>query len=283
MKIGIVGMGLIGGSLCRAVKQYTQHRVYGMTRNPATVQFALSAGAIDEELTDLSQMDLTIVAQPPEATVDFLTSHVQDFQKGAIVSDVCGVKRYVINAVDQLYFDAGVHFVGGHPMAGKEVSGFANSDADLYRNASFIVTPTPLTNASALQTVKDLMLTIGFSRIATATPAEHDANIAYTSQLAHVVSSAYIKSPTLEKELGFSAGSFQDMTRVAKLDPDMWTTLFRLNREPLLFEINTLISNLTKFRDRLEADDADAIHDLLNLGRVLRENVLLRQHKIQEG
>lgn len=278
MKIGIVGLGLIGGSLCRAVKQYTQHRVYGMTRNPTTVQFALSAGAIDEALTDLHQMDLTIVALPPEATVDFLTAHVQDFQKGAIVSDVCGVKRYIIDSVDQLYFDAGVHFVGGHPMAGKEVSGFANSDADLYQDASYIVTPTPLTNASALQTITDLMLTIGFGRIATASPADHDSNIAYTSQLAHVVSSAYIKSPTLDKELGFSAGSFQDMTRVAKLDPDMWTSLFRLNRDPLLFEINTLITNLTKFRDRLEADDADAIHDLLNLGRVLRENVLLRQH-----
>jgi prephenate dehydrogenase len=279
MKIGIVGMGLIGGSLCRAVKQYTQHRVYGMTRNPATVQFALSAGAIDEELTNLGDMDLTIVALPPEATADFLTKHVGDFQKGAIVTDVCGVKQYIIDTADQLYFDAGVHFIGGHPMAGKETAGFANSDADLYKGASFIVTPTALTSQTALETVKDLMLSIGFSRIATATPAEHDANIAYTSQLAHVVSSAYIKSPTLAKELGFSAGSFQDMTRVAKLDPDMWTSLFRLNREPLLFEINTLISNLTKFRDRLAADDVDAIHDSLNLGRVLRENVLLRQHK----
>jgi prephenate dehydrogenase len=279
MKIGIVGMGLIGGSLCRAVKQYTQHRVYGMTRNPATVQFALSAGAIDEGLTNLGDMDLTIVALPPEATADFLTKHVGDFQKGAIVTDVCGVKQYIIDTADQLYFDAGVHFIGGHPMAGKETAGFANSDADLYKGASFIVTPTALTSQTALETVKDLMLSIGFSRIATATPAEHDANIAYTSQLAHVVSSAYIKSPTLAKELGFSAGSFQDMTRVAKLDPDMWTSLFRLNREPLLFEINTLISNLTKFRDRLAADDVDAIHDSLNLGRVLRENVLLRQHK----
>jgi prephenate dehydrogenase len=250
-----------------------------MTRNPATVQFALSAGAIDEGLTNLGDMDLTIVALPPEATADFLTKHVGDFQKGAIVTDVCGVKQYIIDTADQLYFDAGVHFIGGHPMAGKETAGFANSDADLYKGASFIVTPTALTSQTALETVKDLMLSIGFSRIATATPAEHDANIAYTSQLAHVVSSAYIKSPTLAKELGFSAGSFQDMTRVAKLDPDMWTSLFRLNREPLLFEINTLISNLTKFRDRLAADDVDAIHDSLNLGRVLRENVLLRQHK----
>jgi prephenate dehydrogenase len=279
MKIGIVGMGLIGGSLCRAVKQYTQHRVYGMTRNPATVQFALSAGAIDEELTHLGDMDLTIVALPPEATADFLTKHVGDFQKGAIVTDVCGVKQFIVDTADQLYFDAGVHYIGGHPMAGKETAGFANSDADLYKGASFIVTPTALTSQTALETVKDLMLSIGFTRIATATPAEHDANIAYTSQLAHVVSSAYIKSPTLAKELGFSAGSFQDMTRVAKLDPDMWTSLFRLNREPLLFEINTLISNLTKFRDRLAADDVDAIHDSLNLGRVLKENVMLRQHK----
>ena len=279
MNIAVIGMGLIGGSLCRAFKQYTPHRVLGWTRNPKTVEFARSVGAIDAEVTDLGEADVVFVALPPEATIDYLTGHAGEFRPGAVVADICGVKQPVIDAADRLLHDRGVRYVGTHPMAGKEVAGFANSDVDLYKNASYIITPTELTDPEAVEILKELAAAIGFTRIELTDPARHDAIISYTSQLAHVVSSAYIKSPTAELTLGFTAGSFQDMTRVAKLDPDMWTSLFSLNRAPLLREINTLIGHLTEFRDALDAGDLRQVRALLDQGRKLREEVLYRQHQ----
>ena len=280
MKIAVVGMGLIGGSLCRAFKRYTpQHTVLGYTRNHKTVEFALSIEAIDAELTDLSEPDVVFIALPPQPTLDYLLAHVNDFKKGTIVADICGVKKPIVEQVDRLYYDAGVHYVGTHPMAGKEVAGFANADFDLYKNASYIITPTELTDPEAQKTLEELARSIGFSRIQITDPQRHDTIISYTSQLAHVVSSAYIKSPTSALTLGFTAGSFQDMTRVARLDPDMWTALFTLNKGPLLREIETLIHNLSVFRDALKSEDLTEMRELLDLGRILREDVLLRQHQ----
>ena len=283
MTIAVVGMGLIGGSLCRAFKHYTPHRVLGATRNQKTVAFALSVDAIDAPMTDLSEPDVVFVALPPETTIEYLRDHVADFRPGTIVADICGVKQPIIDAVDQLYYDHRVRYVGTHPMAGKEVAGFANSDVDLYKNASYIITPTALTDLAAIETLRELAGAIGFTRIEITDPLRHDTIISYTSQLAHVVSSAYIKSPTAALTLGFTAGSFQDMTRVAKLDPDMWTTLFALNRGPLLGEIDTLLANLTVFRDALAAGDLEQVRALLDRGRQLREEVLLRQHQHHTG
>lgn len=283
MKIGVVGMGLIGGSLCRAFQQYTPHEVLGTTRNHKTVEFALSVGAIDKELTDLSEPDVVFVALPPQPTIDYLKAHVEDFHQGAIVADICGVKSPIVAAADQLYHDHGLRYVGTHPMAGKETAGFANSEVDMYKNASYIITPTALTDPQAQKTLEELAYAIGFTRIEITDPQRHDTIISYTSQLAHVVSSAYIKSPTSAMTLGFTAGSFQDMTRVAKLDPDMWTTLFHLNKGPLLREINNLLRNLTVFRDALAADDLEEVRGLLEQGRLLREEVLLRQHQNGTG
>jgi len=278
MRIGVVGLGLIGGSFCRAFKTYTAHTVLGATRNAATVAFAKSVGAIDGPLERLSKLDVCLVALPPEATVEFLKERVGSFHEGAVVLDICGVKQWVVERVDRLYHERGVRYVGCHPMAGKETAGFANSDANLYRGASFIMTPTGLTDPAAAALLRELMLAIGFARVVEASPVEHDALIAYTSQLAHVVSSAYIQSETSAKAAGFSAGSFQDMTRVAKLDPALWTTLFLCNREPLLKEIDTLLENLTQFRQNLSTWDREAMIASLERGRELREEVLRRQH-----
>ncbi len=277
MNIAVVGMGLIGGSICRALKQYTSHKVFGTTRNHKTVEFALSMGAIDEEFLDYSAADVVFVALPPEPTLDFLKTHVDDFRPGTIVADICGVKEPIVSQVDQLYYDRGIHYVGTHPMAGKEIAGFASSDADMYKNASYIITTTRLTDPEAVETLSAVARSMGFSRIQITDPHRHDVIISYTSQLAHVVSSAYIKSPTSGMTLGFTAGSFQDMTRVAKLDPDMWTALFQMNQGPLLEEMDTLIHNLTVFREALSAGDTRKIRYLLDQGRMLREEVLLRQ------
>lgn len=281
MTIAVIGMGLIGGSLCRAFCQYTPHRVLGTTRNHKTVEFALSVGAIHGELTDFKEADVVFIALPPQTTLDYLLEHVGDFKPGAIVADICGVKEPIVSAVDQLYHDHGVHYIGTHPMAGKEKAGFANADYDLYKNASYILTPTELTAPGVVETMSQLATSIGFTRIEITTPQRHDTIISYTSQLAHVVSSAYIKSPTSALTLGFTAGSFQDMTRVAKLDPDMWTALFALNKKPLVQEIDTLIENLQVFRAALAKEDLDEVWNLLDKGRILREDILFRQH--QEG
>ncbi len=279
MKIGIVGLGLIGGSMARALTQYTDHEIYGTTQNKATIAFAKSVGAIHEELLDYSILDVCIPAMPLEPTCEFLKSHVDKFKKGAIIMDICGVKVPICDCADQLYRDAGLCFVGGHPMAGKEVAGFANSDSELYQGASHILTPTDLTDPDALALLQNLMYQVGFRRVMLASPQEHDQNIAYTSQLAHVVSSAYIKSPTVDKVLGFTAGSFQDMTRVAKLDVNMWTTLFLGNKEPLLREIDTLMYHLSHFRYALSQENRPEMENLLQEGRELREMVLMRQHQ----
>lgn len=278
MNIGIVGLGLIGGSICRALKRYTDHRVLGTTQNQATIAFAISVNAIDGAIESLADLDVCIPAMPPEATLNFLKNNVGNFKKGAIVMDICGVKSPIVDLADKLYYDAGLRFVGGHPMAGKEVAGFANSDAELYRGASFILTPTEYTDRGALDFLTQMCYDMGCRRVITASPAQHDRNIAYTSQLAHVVSSAYVKSPTVDGVLGFTAGSFQDMTRVAKLDAQMWATLFLTNKEPLLAEIDTLLENLTQFRQELSAENREEMVNLLQKGKELREKVLLRQH-----
>ena len=277
MKIGLFGLGLMGGSFCRAFKAYTGHQVLGATRIQATVAFARSVDAIDGPVERLAELDLCLVALPPEETASFLEDHAGEFRKGAVVIDICGVKQMIVDRADRLYHDAGVRFLGCHPMAGKENAGFANSDANLYRGASFIMTPTALTDPSAPPLVAGLMEEIGFARIVEASPAGHDRIIAYTSQLAHVVSSAYMKSPTGGEILGFSAGSFQDMTRVAKLDPELWATLFLHNREPLLGEIDVLLDNLTQFRNLLSKKDWNGMVESLDTGRKLREDVLRRQ------
>ena len=165
----------------------------------------------------------------------------------------------------------GVRFVGCHPMAGREFSGFDYARADLFDGASFILTPDEHTDPSAVAELEAFARSIGFGQTVTASPEEHDRIIAATSQLAHVVSNAYMKSPTLQKEAGFSAGSYLDLTRVAKLNEEMWTSLFLLNREALLYEVDTIMEHLSQYRDALNRQDAPGLRELLKEGRLLKE------------
>ncbi len=278
MTVQVVGLGLIGGSFCRTLKRRTSHVVLGMDRDPETLKKALDAGAIDRVGTaeTLAEADAVIVCLYPEGTVSFLLDHQNDFRKGGIVFDVCGVKSAVVDAVSDTMQRAGVRFVGCHPMAGREFSGFDYAKDDLFEGASFILTPDSKTDLSAVEEIRDLAEALGFGRVVVSTPEEHDQIIAATSQLAHVVSNAYIKSPTLRHQAGFSAGSYQDLTRVAKLNEEMWTSLFQLNRKALLFEVDTLIGSLTQYREALEAGDAETLQALLREGRELKEADLLR-------
>lgn len=264
MNIIVVGLGLIGGSFCKALSAYTNHSCYGIDSNPLTVAAALADGAIVGEGV-LSEGDLVLICLYPEGVSDFLESHINDFKPGAMIVDACGVKSGIVGRCEALAAPAGLDFLGGHPMAGRELSGYEASLTDLFKAASFIVTPTEKTSPEILKTVEELALAMGFGRVVVSTPPEHDRIIAYTSQLPHVVSNAYLKSPAAKSEGGFSAGSFRDFTRVARLNVPMWSALFLENREPLLRELDTLMENLAKVRSALSDSDRTLLEKLLTL------------------
>lgn len=273
MKIAIVGLGLIGGSLAKAIKKNTQHTCFGLDISGAAVKGALEQEAIDAEITadKLGVCDLTVICLHPLQTIDFLLANKDNFNKDGIVIDTCGVKGTIVKAVEQPLADAGVAFLGCHPMAGREFSGFAYSVDNLFERASFIVTPTEKTPQQVIKTVSDFAYEIGFAKVVVSDTAEHDEIIAYTSQLAHIVSSSYVKSPSLMRQSGFSAGSFKDLTRVAKLNEDMWTPLFLMNSSALVSEIDHIIEHLKEYRDAISSESADDLHELLKDGRELKE------------
>ena len=284
MQIAVVGLGLIGGSFCKAIKAYTHHTCLGVGRdlNSKSVQMALHADAIDKAIIpeQLGVADLSIICLHPQGIIDFILENQQYFRPGSIVIDAGGVKESIVKAVQDVLAARGVIVIGCHPMAGREVSGFAYSQTDLYKGASVIFTPVGEIPEDKKKTVEQLMLELKFGRIVYTTPEKHDQTIAFTSQLAHVVSSAYIKSPTVKEESGFSAGSFRDLTRVAKLNEDMWTELFLMNRPALLYEIDTIMAALAEYRDALADGDGERMRSLLRDGRILKEWSL--QHSITE-
>lgn len=276
MNIAVVGLGLIGGSICKALKTNTFHHIMGIDSDKETIRKALDTGAIDEEISveKLGEANLTIVALYPMAIVDFVKENADRFRKGSIVMDICGIKNYIVKNCTPVLEEKGVIFIGTHPMAGTEHSGFDYSDGDLFRNASFIITPSENTPQIAIDLVSTLGACMNFGKVVIATPEQHDRNIAYTSQLAHVVSNAYVKSPSLFNADGFSAGSFLDLTRVAYLNEEMWSGLFLCNKEALLFEINNIIHSLSEYRDAMENDDIATLKELLKVGRERKEKSL---------
>lgn len=274
MQIAIIGLGLIGGSMAKAIKQNTNHKVYGHDLQDTVMKKAELLQAIDEPLTPelLAQCDLTIVALYPAASVDFVREHAASFKKGSIVLDCCGVKEVLCGDMEALAVENGFTFIGGHPMAGLEHSGFAYAKQALFQNASMVLTPTK-GSIEDVKKIKDLCTKIGFTNIQIATPQEHDRMIAFTSQLAHVVSSAYIKSPTAMNHKGFSAGSYKDMTRVAKLNEDMWAELFLDNPHFLTAEIDDMIRHLQEYSDAIKNKDRKLLTSLLKDGRVRKAKI----------
>lgn len=271
MKITAVGLGLIGGSLCKAIKKHTNHIVGGIDTDKKTMSMALSQGAVDYEAKDVSEADLTIISLFPPTIIEYINENADKFKPGSIVVDSCGIKTEIVQAVEGLLAKRGVTFIGAHPMAGREFSGFEYSLDNLFDSASFIITPTENTPEKELNLLEDFAYSIHFKKVVITTPEEHDRIIAFTSQLAHVVSSAYIKSPTHSKQLGFSAGSFQDMTRVAKLNEDMWTPLFIMNKDALCSEIDCIAARLSEYRTAIANSDYTTLHKLLKEGRILKE------------
>lgn len=269
MNVGIVGLGLIGGSMAKSIKARTGHTVYGTDLSAETMTMARMCGAIDAPLTEenLPSCDLILVAIRPQAAIDWVKSHAAAISKSAIVVDLCGVKRSVVAAIAPVAEQYGFAYIGGHPMAGRERGGFTAATDDLYVGASMILTPDKRTDMQLLETLKAFFLDVGFAGLTFSTPEEHDRIIAFTSQLAHIASSAYVKSPEAQRRRGFSAGSFQDMTRVARLDEDMWTELFLADADYLTSELEVLVGHLNEYLDALKNRDADQLRALLRDGR----------------
>ena len=255
LTIGIRGMGLIGGSFEKAFRN-RGHEVLNLK---------------DASSAEIGRCNLIIVCLPPLMVAPWILEHANDFAVDALVTDAAGVKGVVCPKIEPVAKTAKWTYVGGHPMAGKERSGYANSDADLYRGASMIFTPFDFTPSAAVEKLKAIFAEIGFSRFVVTDPKHHDEMIAYTSQLAHVVSSAYVRDPLAAKHLGFSAGSFQDMTRVATVDPNIWTDLFLSNKDSLDAVLSRLIERLGQYRDAIRGENAAALRTLLAEGRAAKE------------
>ncbi len=275
MIVGIIGLGLMGGSLAKAISFGTEHTVWGTNRSAEAVQKALFVGAIQKELTqdDLNECDLVIVSLYPQASIDYIKTNAKNFKSGAIVMDISGVKRYVCDALYETAKANDFVFVGAHPMAGLHLSGFEHSTAKIFNNSSMILTPFEETEQEKIDVIKDLFLKIGFTNIQMSTPDEHDKIIAFTSQLAHVVSNAYVKSPNALIHKGFSAGSYKDLTRVAYLNENMWSELFLENRENLINENDSIVGNLIQYKEALENEDRETLTSLLRDGRELKQQI----------
>ena len=274
MTVGIVGLGLIGGSFAKAYRQ-VGHRVLAYNRNASITQFAQMAEVVDEELTkeNISQCELLLLALYPEACKDYLEQMGAYIAPKAVVIDGCGTKREVCEACFPIAERYGWLFVGGHPMAGTHFSGFKYSRATMFKGAPMVLVPPRMDDMQLIDRVVKLLAPCEFGKFSVTTAQEHDRMIAFTSQLAHVVSNAYIKSPTALQHKGFSAGSYKDLTRVAWLNAPMWTELFLENRDFLMTEIDTLIEELGKYRTAMAENDADLLCRLLDDGKKRKEEV----------
>lgn len=286
MKIAIYGLGLIGGSLGKATLKKTDYLVYGNDINRENIIKAKLLNAISGEVNDeiLAEVDLVILSVYPDSAISVMWEILPKLKKGATIIDTCGTKRKIVASMKRAkeeYPD--INFVGAHPMAGKEFSGISHAGVSLFENAFIILTPI-YNDIMVLSKVRDYFMTLGACGVEVASAEKHDKMISYTSQLAHVLSSSYIKNELSSSFAGFSAGSFNDMTRVAKLNPTMWTELCMENRDNLAEQIGVLINNLNDFKVALESGDEERVFELFALGTALKEKAieLLKERRKNE-
>ena len=274
MTAGIVGLGLISGSMAKAYAEAGE-TVLAWNRSREILDFAMLSGTVSAPLTreNLAECDVVLVGLPPEASIRWIREQAPWFGKQTVVMDLCGTKRVVCAACFPLAEKYGFTFVGGHPMAGTHNSGYKYAKATLFKNAPMVLVPPTGYDMDLLERVKKLLAPAGFGRLSVTTAEEHDRMIAFTSQMCHVVSNAYIKSPTARAHKGFSAGSYKDLTRVAWLNPDMWAELMLENRDFMLQEMDVLIRNLTAYRDAMAENNFEDLRNLLDEGRKIKAEV----------
>ena len=274
MNVGILGLGLIGGSLARAYA-LEGHTVYAIQRNETMLSFAMLAGAVHGKLNEetIPKCDLILLAIYPDGSASWLEKNAHLISKDALVLDCCGVKQEICSRCFPIAREYGFTFVGGHPMAGSQFSGFKYSRADLFSGAPMVLVPPVFDDIALLQRVKDTLKPCNFGFFSVTTAEEHDKMIAFTSQMPHILSNAFIKSPTALKHKGFSAGSYRDLTRVAWLNPQMWAELFLENRDNVLFELDYYIDSLKQYQQAIRDNDMDALVRLLEEGKKRKEEV----------
>ena len=271
-KIAVIGLGIIGGSICASLTK-AGYIVHGIDISEEVVSFALRKGYIDDIVKNIPDYDVVFVATPPRVAMRILDTY--SFKDSAIVCDICGIKSEIEHLVYSK--SRNYRYVGLHPMAGKETSGITSASADLFAMASLVVTHTEDTCQRAIAEIEAYAKAMRFGKIVKCTAEEHDKKIALTSQLAHIVSNAYVKSPQVVGCDGFTGGSFQDMTRIAGVDEAIWTELYMSNREFLLAELDGLIDNLNKYKNALATENEEELSETLKEGRLIRENMRFKR------
>ena len=274
MTVGVVGLGLIGGSVAKAYHE-GGHTVYAWNRTPSTLGFALISGDVDAELNEdnVSECDLIVVCLYPKASIEWVRKMAPYFGEKPLVMDACGTKRDVCNACFALAEEYGFTFVGGHPMGGTKDSGYKYSKPDMFHGCPMVVVPPRYDDIELYSRIKELLSPLGLGRYSITTAEDHDSMIAFTSQLSHVIASSYIKSPSAERQGGFSGGTYRDMTRVAYLNAPMWSEIFISNKDCLLAEIDSLIANMSKYREAINNEDTDGLRELLAEGSRRKEKL----------
>ena len=274
MNVGILGLGLIGGSLARAYA-LEGHTVYAIQRNESMLSFAMLAGAVHGKLTEetVSQCDLILLAIYPEGSARWLEQNAHLIDKNTLVIDCCGIKREICRRCFPLAEKYGFTFVGGHPMAGSQFSGFKYSRANLFEGQPMVLVPPVFDDIMLLDRVKNALKPCHFGMFSITTAEEHDKMIAFTSQMPHILSNAFIKSPTARKHKGFSAGSYRDLTRVAWLNAPMWAELFMENKDNVLFELDYYIDSLKAYKSAIEQNNMGQLTALLEEGKLRKEEV----------
>ena len=274
MNVGILGLGLIGGSFARAYAK-AGHTVYACEQDENILLFAQLAGIVKDVLNDstIASCDLIILSVYAESSSQWLETNAHHISKNTLVIDACGTKADVCSRCFPLAKKYGFTFIGGHPMAGSHNSGFKYSRSNLFQGAPMVLVPARFDDPELLQRAKQFLEPCHFGSFSVTTAQEHDIMIAFTSQMPHIISNAFIKSPTALKHKGFSAGSYKDLTRVAWLNPQMWAELLLSNKENILYELDTYINNLSKYRCAIEQGDPSDLIDLLNEGRMRKEEV----------
>ncbi len=272
-KIAVIGLGIIGGSICASLTK-AGYAVDGVDLQENSIRIAMEKGYIQGKAEDISLYDTVFIAVPPGATISILQAAA--FKDGALVADICGVKQAIEEAVYEK--ERNYRYIGLHPMAGRETSGISSASAEMFHSANLVITVANQTEESALVEARNYAKAMRFGRIVECTAKEHDEKIALTSQLAHIVSNAYVKSPQVQRAKGFTGGSFQDMTRIAGVDENIWTELYLLNRENILGELDGLLAHLSEYRDALVKEDGKLLSETLKEGRLIREKIKYRKN-----
>ena len=274
MRVGILGLGLIGGSMARAYA-LEGHTVLACEKDEQMLSFAMLAGAVHETLRPdtIGSCDLILLAIYPAGSAAWLEENAKYIRPDALVMDLCGVKREICRKCFPLAEQYGFTFVGGHPMAGSQFSGFKYSRSGLFRGQPMVLVPPRLDDMELLDRCRNLLAPCGFGMFSATTAEDHDRMIAFTSQMPHILSNAFIKSPTAKNHKGFSAGSYKDLTRVAWLNPRMWAELFLENKDFTLYELDTYIESLNAYRKALAEEDLDTLVTLLEEGKRRKEEV----------